>query len=279
MTTHSSLPSVGDGDEGDLDALILSTMLLAGYSLKACLNKAEAVPYYLRDNDVYFPPGPQRDLDVLQVRVTDLRARYAAIVKSSRSRIQVHAWSESVARLLAQFDEVHNAFVDWMQGLPMGWRYSKQRLSAKTSDTLALPAEISSEDVYTFNNITQAIVWLQYHALHLVATTLYLRLLRLNIHDEPWQTYPDPATSSQTLPQTLNKLTASFILKIPFFYHHRRLTPRKALILAWPITIAVGTKAFSDKQEAWLQSRLDGIADVTGAQILRTISQNPAFWF
>ncbi|KAK4565640.1 hypothetical protein LTR86_003488 [Recurvomyces mirabilis] len=339
---RNDLNRLGDGDEEDLDALILSTMLLAGYSnatypattntttiadptteqnfwtsgphlrgttallqlkaqckatgstdlerstrgieadtlqLKACLNKAEAVPYYSRDSTAYFPRGPQRGLDVLQVRVTDVRARYAAVVKSSPSRSQVHARSESAVRLLADFDEVHNAFVDWMQGLPMEWHYSKLRSSVKSPDTLALPAGMAGQDVYTFTDTTQAILWLQYHALHLVATTLYSRLPRFINHDKPWQTHPDPATSSQAIPRTLNNLTSSFILTIPSFYHHhRRLTPRNALMLAWPLTVAVGTKAFSNEQEAWLQGRLDEVAEVTGAQVLRTISHNPEFW-
>jgi hypothetical protein len=48
-----------------------------------------------------------------------------------------------------------------------------------------------------------------------------------------------------------------------------RLAPHVAVIIAWPMAMAVRANGLPDRYRPWLQRRLDEVADVTGASVLR----------
>jgi hypothetical protein len=182
------------------------------------------------------------------------------------------------SRELASLDA---AFAEWRQQLPPEWN---------NAGTMCVGGGVCDQACISFdgfvigyNTVHHATVWLHFLALHLATVSMHRRLCQQ--HRSP--TAPESATSTSRITDLticISGLTNDICRTVPYFYQTpqsssaQSLDPQRAVVLAWPLLLAIGTKSFLPSQELWLQSRLDDIATVTGATFLQAASESHDFW-
>jgi hypothetical protein len=182
--------------------------------------------------------------------------------------------------------------------LPEAWSYAT---STVEPSSITMGGHTSS-----YQSVSQAAAWLQYHALHIMTSDLHLTLLRQagqhfdDLPDHLSQIrsirydagcLPDErqfSTREKDLEESIASTATTFSRTVLWFYdgHHHDcgdvsnletnsehsrlvLSPRMAVIIAWPIALAVRSTAIPSLHRSWLQERLDDVAEVTGAAVLR----------
>lgn len=143
-----------------------------------------------------------------------------------------------------------------------------------------------------------AAIWIQCCAARLVVYSIRMQLLSPQAQCTPQGPFAD--AQLETCRDNICLQATDMCCSVPFFFNVCNTTqdelesesltmgdgvplsdgvigPKMALVLAWPLAMALSIEAVPKAQQLWLQHRLKTIASVIGADVLRSIAEEGEF--
>ena len=190
------------------------------------------------------------------------------------------------------------ALTSWSQNLPEDWKFF----------THAAPPITNSPETDLFYNgpthlyqtHAHAAVWNRYRATRLIVNSIRKRALS---HLLTCPCHGDLIVSQQELCQkNLDLITNDMCGSVPFFFNlpnfaggtpglksirlgtfiinsEDDILPKMAILLAWPLTVAVSTDGVPEPQRQWLRHRLKIAAKSLGDSVLESVAERSEFRF
>lgn len=202
---------------------------------------------------------------------------------------------EALKTVLAEAQLLDRLFAEWAEDIPQNWRFITYKSPQYDDKKLSLDHDDLFIDRLFHSHATHghAVVWHRYRAVRLLINSIQIDLLSqvAQYRPENLDTYLEQSTVCQ---KTINSLITDLCRGIPFFYlnsgwsHGRRHTERvvelddsmtiissqfpplmMAVLLAWPITIAIGIEGVRRDQMDWLKCRLQAVTQMIGSPVLQ----------
>lgn len=265
--------------------------------IRANLLSGEPVPAWLQGG-TYGEPDPALALDGLMVKAASLRSKSILVMnQATREPVPTLRYEEALNTVLAEAQLLDSLFAQWAEDMPQNWKFITHRSPDYDGGKLS-PGNHHLFYDHLFHSYTtrgHAVVWNRYRAVRLLINSIQMELLFQVTQYRPENlstAYLDQSTACQ---ETINRLITDLCRSIPFFYlldagfgHRRRdtnpatelavlknsvssqsLPIMMAVLLAWPITIAVGIECVPLEQMKWLKCRLQAISQRVGSPRLR----------
>ncbi|KAK8137975.1 hypothetical protein PG984_001355 [Apiospora sp. TS-2023a] len=146
--------------------------------LRFLLMHALSVPEWMKDGEEFGEAGLELVYDRVTVRIADLRHRVLRLLgptkapsESSISLVQV------VIDMNKEVQELDRMLQDWVGQFQRSWVYQQHTLqpSGDPKRTRHLP----SSKVYTYSNLSYAVLWAKYAAVRLLVSDAHLRIQSL----------------------------------------------------------------------------------------------------
>lgn len=245
-------------------------------------------------NGTYGEPDPALALDCLMIKTASLRSKsIIAINQANRGITPIIRNEEALKAVLAEAQMLDRLFAQWAQDIPQNWKFITHKSPGYDDKKLFLDHHNLFYDhiFHSYATHGHAVVWNRYRAVRLLVNSIQMELLSQVAPYRPEDlgtAYLEQSTKCQ---ETINNLVTDLCRGIPFFYllnagvgHGRRHTVpateladsmssvssqfppvMMAVLLAWPITIAVGIEAVPSDQMEWLKSRLQAVTQRVGS--------------
>ncbi|KAJ5604454.1 hypothetical protein N7510_009608 [Penicillium lagena] len=231
--------------------------------IRSCILRGVSLPKWLQYDALYIEDSPISELDTLMIQVADIRAKAQNCLQAGVSIFQLGQLDE----LVLGARQLDSALVEWTQRIPSDWTFFENLGSAYTENSL--PCYTSRGYAATLN---------RYRAVRLIINSLRIRLLSTMS-----RITQSMGTELEQCQANISSLTACLCHSIPSFFDvattEHNITPKMAIVLAWPLTVAVSTEAVPTTQRKWLQDRLHTVASVIGADRLHTVAESGEFNF
>lgn len=243
-----------------------------------------------------------KSLDALMLRVAHLRASSLHLFQNSRLQTPIGCCgvTNSVAENIAkEAESIDAALLAWSHSVPSGWRFTAKPTPAGRD----APTTNALHDApaHEYASHAHAVVWNQYRAARLIVNSICIRALQdfvkcpaqrprvihrqRGCQDEIenlandlcggalflFSDY-DPACGSGYTEWT-TKVGNSTVRS------EYEILPKLAILLAWPLMVAVNTESLPASQKRWLVSRMKSVAEALGDDMLHSIIQNGDFCF
>jgi hypothetical protein len=219
------------------------------------------------------------------IRVADLRSRTLCIHGNGSTLFSV----EEIVYAASEAEELDKAFEAWSADIPQAWKFSSCTYPEPFEASNGVP--LFNNTAYIYTNYGHATVWNRYHAVRLVVNGIYLRLLSALSVITP----EDPSVEARKArcQEVIDAATNHICSTVPFFFNFRShaaeenadegltttILPQVAVLLAWPIVVAISTEAVSEDPRNWLRSRLKTVASAIGEGLKESLVETTEFKF
>ncbi|KAH8889127.1 hypothetical protein GQ53DRAFT_825885 [Thozetella sp. PMI_491] len=250
--------------------------------IRAHILRGTPVPKALQDGAEFGEEGPSLALDMLTVRIAQIRARTLSPAEVTDSA----GTTQAAAQLLVDAINLEADLAAWPLDLPEEWRYSVRSINDFPGSSH--PSMLYDGSFYTFPTHGHAAVWLRYQAKHLIVITIIIRMLATAADS----TSRRPCTADWLghYTEKLGAVATDMCRSVPFFFgahgdgaisplEVQHVSPRIATLLGWPLAVALSIEIVPAPQKRWLQSRLQTVASVQGNAMLQSIAEKEAFKF
>jgi hypothetical protein len=252
------------------------------------------VPEWLQDGVEFGEESPVLEVDLLMVRVANLRAKSLALGKNVTVPCREQQWKD----VATEAQELDAALVAWSRAVPEGWKFSTHpspiNLDSPGSNLLY------NGPVHIYTTHGHATIWNRYRAIRLIVNSIRNRALS-NLLQFPWQCSLIIA-QLDLCQRNINSVTNDLCGSVPFFFNSpdstgegtgsrsirvgnfvissdREILPKMAILLAWPLAVAVSTDGVPEPQRQWLRRRLKIVANSVGDAILESVAEQAEFRF
>lgn len=188
--------------------------------------------------------------------------------------------------IAAQAEVLEKALEAWPRSLPDDWTYSTV-------------SDAQGGESHTYATQGHATVWNRYRATRLITNSIRMRTLGSLLHhhrsDDPSMAGKHRSSIGiiETLAKDLHDSVPSFFSKRPSRFEELAdsglvaqqsdeepdILPKMAMLLAWPLTVAVSTEGISSEQRVRLQQRLKLVGSALGDGVLEAVSEKREFKF
>lgn len=234
------------------------------------------------------------EFDSLMVRVANLRAKSLALDKQSPLQLDGQQWKD----VSTEAEELDIALVSWSQALPEDWQFSAHPSPANTD-----PPEsdlLYTGPVHLYKTHGHAAIWIRYRAIRLIVNSIRNRTLSKLLQ---CVCHGDLIVAQRELCQkNIESITNDMCGSVPFFFNFPNdpagtpglksirlgkfiintddaILPKMAILLAWPLAVAVSTDGIPDPQRQWLRYRLKVAANSLGDAVLESVAERAEFRF
>lgn len=236
------------------------------------------------------------------IKAASLRSKSTIVInQANRGITPIIRYEEALKAMLAEAQLLDRVFAQWAQDIPQNWRFIAHKSPGYDEEKHSLDHHNVFYDRFFHSYATHghAVVWNRYRAVRLLINSIQMVLLsQVALHrpENLGTAYLEQSTACQ---ETINNLITDLCRGIPFFYllnaefgHGRRHTDpatkladlmssvssqfpplMMAVLLAWPITIAVGIKGVPSVQMEWLKCRLQAVSQRVGSPRLQFTSE------
>lgn len=265
--------------------------------IRAHLLAGDPVPAWLQDG-TYGEPDPALALDCLMIKAASLRSKSIIVInQGNRGITPIIRYEEAFKEVLAEAQLLDRLFAEWAEDIPPNWKFVTQKSPHHDDSKLSLDHHNLFYDrlFHSYATHGHAVVWNRYRAVRLLINNIQMEILTQMAQYRPENlgtAYLEQSTACQ---ETINRLTTDLCRGIPFFYllnagfgHGRRHNDptieladtmdsisshfppiMMAVLLAWPITIAVGIEGVPSDQMEWLRCRLQAVSQRVGSPRLQ----------
>ncbi|KAF2836631.1 hypothetical protein M501DRAFT_1018970 [Patellaria atrata CBS 101060] len=261
--------------------------------IRTCILRGVCIPEWLRDGTYYGEEGPALELDSLMVQVAALRAKSLRLFRAESLPVfsEVKYWE----RIVVEAETLDFALDSWSRAVPQEWKSSVREFTSCL--ILPNPCYPNVSSMYTYQTLGHASTWNRYYATRLIVNSIGIRSLSMLSQYR----FPSPqrVAAHNTYLRTMNSLVNDLCRSIPFFFHYslivtredcngieqrpftskNEVLPKIAVLLAWPLTIAVSTDGTPEPQRQWLKDILKLVAKSMGDVILDSVVENGEFRF
>lgn len=227
------------------------------------------------------------------IKAASLRSKSIIVInQANRGLTQIMCYEEALKTVLAEAQLLDRLFAEWARDIPQNWKFTTHKSPQYDDKKLSIDHYNLFYDQFFHSYATHghAVVWHRYRAVRLLINSIQLELLSQAIQYRPetLSAYLEQSTACQ---ENINDLITDLCRGIPFFYllnsgfgHGRRHTDSAmklansmtsvssqfpplmmAVLLAWPITIAVGIEGVPPDQMEWLKCRLQAVTQRLGS--------------
>jgi hypothetical protein len=183
-------------------------------------------------------------------------------------------------------------FAEWTQDMPMEWVFlTRKRLCHSNDQCHNNKSCVQYDDFFhSYTTHHHATIWNRYRAVRLLINSIQMRLLAVEDQHTFGQSDFDISTQSKTCEEVISCLSTDLCRSIPSFHHfdtgfststsgiiicpESDLKPTMAVLLAWPISIAVSIEEVPLNQREWLKCRLQAVNKVIGCPTLDALSRD-----
>jgi hypothetical protein len=254
-----------------------------------------AVQAWLQDGAIYGEEGPTLKLDSLMIQVAALRSKVLKILRE-RERALISS-ANRVRDVVIEAGNLDTALASWPQGMLEEWRFSVQSFADRSEQT-TMSHFLFNPSVHSYTTHGHAVVWMRYRAVRLIVCSIRMRLLSIL----KGQLSIDAGIGG--CQEDISSLATDMCYSVPYFFSsdakrddsdeprpasvrivenaicpERKIVPRIATLLAWPLAVAVSTEAVPKAQKEWLQRKLKTVARVQGDAALESIAETEEFKF
>lgn len=158
--------------------------------------------------------------------------------------------------------------------------------------------------VHKHSSLGHAAIWMQYRVVSLIVSNINMLIFSTMGKREPQGL--SIQTQLQSLEERMDILASELCCSVACFFEscksmlnesasnpetpfgyvttfkddeEGRITPKRATILAWPLTIAISTRGVPLAQKQWLQRRLKSVAQVINITVLYFVAEKGEFEF
>lgn len=200
-------------------------------------------------------------------------------------------------KIATEAETLDNDFESWASSAPNDWEF----LSYTTLAGQASFAEDFSENStsHTFTSYGNAAMWNRYCAARLVVNSIRMRSLNFLLHFAPQ--FPLIAEQKEACIRNIISSAKDLCSGVSIFfgspqrkdgfmawavrigdrtiYTDREILPKMAVLVAWPLVVAVSSEGVPMPQKQWLLSRLKSVAETLGDAVLMSVVEKGEFKF
>ncbi|KAK4898455.1 hypothetical protein LTR27_004052 [Elasticomyces elasticus] len=248
------------------DELILATMLMAKYDifqLRACLFRGERAPASICNGSWHVTSSPAASLDLLMIRVTNVRAEMFGMTCKEP--------------LASNSEEQYRDVITETEGLDL----ALERWLCCNDNGLSVDVSKTESDAPPCT-IDHAVLWTQYCAARMLLTDSRRRLLETKYIDPSCR--PGATGLCASVQQLTDQLARQLQCAIAYLVtvivdttgqaymsgktRTNQITPKAAMVIAWPMAIALSIDAIPQPQKQWLQTMAGTAAEVLGLDVM-----------
>jgi hypothetical protein len=238
----------------------------------------------------YGKEDPTLKLDTLMIQAAALRSKVSTILSSQNTDLVYHVIR--LRQVAAEGQALLVAIAAWTQDIPVEWRYSIRPTS--DSEPLRDNAQYNGS-THSYTTLGHAGIWNRYRAVRILVNSIQLKILSALTGSS----YQELSADSQlyACQESIQFLAIDLCRGVQVFFSacktvsdesgadistidaklgkiEQEISPKMAVVLTWPLIVAIGTKALPEAQENWLKCRLKTIASTIGADVLHSIAQD-----
>lgn len=235
------------------------------------------------------------------IKAASLRSKSIHVISQANSGITPIIRHEEVLKaVLNEAQLLDRLFAEWAEYIPQNWRFITHKIPHYDDKKLSLDNHQLFYDEFFHSYATHghAVVWSRYRAVRLLINNIQMDLVSQVAQYRPETLDTADLEQSVACQETINKLVTDLCRSVPFFYllnsgfgHGRRHNDpvieladsmssisaqfppiMMAVLLAWPITIAVGIEGVPLDQMEWLRCRLQAVSQRVGSPRLQFTS-------
>ncbi|KAI1858751.1 uncharacterized protein JN550_012501 [Neoarthrinium moseri] len=262
---------IQDLDHADTDALVLATMLMTHYEIRAAILRGVNVQGWLKDATLFGEEGPVLRLDALMVRVADLRAKALQLQNLDITTRNNASWAMFFESQLLNLE-----LSSWRQTTTDDFKLSNFSFTQFSQDGPLWPCSIT----YGYRSYSHAAIWIRYYAVCMIAHSLILRMITgLDQHRVQVPHLTEQLRRSTT---AIHELATEICCSIPYFFNfslpsNDSLTPKVVTHLAWPLAVGISVEAVPEDRKYWFRHTLATIATALGDGVLECIARGEEF--
>ncbi|KAI0842334.1 hypothetical protein F5Y06DRAFT_125082 [Hypoxylon sp. FL0890] len=257
--------------------------------IRTCILRGIREAPWLEDGAQFGEEGPMLDLDSIMVRVASLRQRSLHLFspKSARFSSQPHP-----GHIAAEAQDLDTALDSWSRDVPEDWGFSAQLDSTADATFDGL--------IHIYPSHGHGAVWNRCRAVHIIVNSIRRRALSVMAQCSS-QTISANA-EQEICQEKIASLATDLCRGIPFFitsptvaqdplstrvikigdnvvHTNYKILPKLAMLLAWPLTLAVSTEAVPEPQKQYLKMKLKSVANALGDSVLESVAEQEEFKF
>ncbi|KAK5735978.1 hypothetical protein LTR17_007813 [Elasticomyces elasticus] len=237
--------------------------IVSDHHLRACLFRGERAPASICNGSWHVTSSPAASLDLLMIRVTNVRAE---MFRMTGNKPLARTNDEQYRDVVTETEELDLALERWLCCIDNG-------LSVDVSKT---------ESDAPPCTIDHAVLWTQYCAARMLLTDARQRLLETCYSD------PNYRSKATGLCASLQQLTDQLARQMQCAIAHlvtaiantrdkcfvsgktrtNQIAPKAAMVIAWPVAIALSIDAVLQPQKQWLQNMASTAAEVLGLDVM-----------
>jgi hypothetical protein len=228
------------------------------------------------------------------IKAALLRSKSIMVInQANRGMTPIIRYEEALTAVLAEAQLLDRLFAQWADNIPQNWRFITHKSTGHDDKKLSFDHHNLFYDqlFHSYATHGHAVVWNRYRAVRLLINSIQMELLSQAAEYRPKNLSTAYVEQPKACQETINSLVTDLCRGVPFFYllnaglgHSRRHTDpameladslssvssesppiMMAVLLAWPITIAVGIEGVPSDQMEWLKCRLQTVSQRVGS--------------
>ena len=209
------------------------------------------------------------------IRVAGLRAQSLTFFSDLAAGIARNP--HDLKTIAGDADALDTTLVLWSKILPQDWKFAIQQ---------SPPSEFLFEGTsHIYTSHGHAAVWNRYRAVRLIVNSICIRSLSYLLQCPSQRLFI--LSQQATCQENLASLATDLCRSAPFFFRTRNangstgneISPKMAVLLAWPLAVAIRTEGVPEPQRQWLKGKLKIAADSMGDAMLNAVIANNEFKF
>jgi hypothetical protein len=254
------------------------------------------VPDWIVDGLHYCEESPVLELDTFMVRIANLRAKSLHVLSERDDEGSLHPHQLKI--VAGEADELNLALELWSRSISESWQYSIHHSPPTPQSSDALEKDQLFEGIsHTYPSPAHAAIWNRYRAIRLIVNSICTRSLSELLVVADRLPHCD-ARSADRLKlvqvqqskcrENIESLATEICGSLPCFFSSGLglpstpaafILPKMAVLMVWPVAVAIRTQGIPDPQRIWLKGKLKTAADALGDTMLETVIRNDEFNF
>ncbi|KAI8964265.1 hypothetical protein F5Y11DRAFT_100881 [Daldinia sp. FL1419] len=249
--------------------------------IQVCILRGISVPEWLQDGAQFGEEGLILALDSIMVRVAALRERSLCLFLPKSARFSSQPRPGDIA---AEARVLDAALESWSATLPEDWKFTLLSVFA--------PDFTLDGIIHVYATHGHAAVWCRYHAIRLVVNSICRRALFVmaQCSSQMLSVVPEqdeclrkmaslgadfcrsvPAVLSPTSTEGYSTTPQQSEINDNPSHSNQGVMPKLAILLAWPLILAVNTDGIPETQKEWLEDKLKLVVCALGDATLETV--------
>ncbi|KAK6865349.1 hypothetical protein PG995_001877 [Apiospora arundinis] len=139
------------------------------------------VPEWMKDGEVFGEVGLEEIYDQVTVRTADLRHRVSRLLRQQTAETSFSSKHEvplaqRLSDLNQEAQDLDSMLCDWVAQFQLSWAYQQHTLKMPNDPKRTKHAPLSSQ-IYTYSNMSYAMLWAKYASVRLLVNDAHLRII------------------------------------------------------------------------------------------------------